>query len=326
MKKTLLILTSIFLVISLFVSCNDGEEGLFQMAANSVKKESFKILGIINRGESDNTYIVATDNGIAKYDTSAKAFSEFNGTGVTAKNSVWASADGSEYIYFDSSSDSYKDKSGEKVEIVGLDGLTPQPFYTSNGNEFTYVFKNAANEHYTLYTPTSLSKDEFINIRPNKIYIEGKTVDSVSIIGNGILRVICKDKSYYLYDSVNGNYITTESIINGIADDGLCITNEGKMYYLDGSTIKKIDVPDSSPISKRPAIFSTVYEGNNYSYFIPEGSSSVIELKWEGEKVSKTTKTVTGLQNITVVSIIGKKNNNLVVLTANSGVQELELK
>ena len=326
MKKTILILTSIFLVVSLFVSCNDGEEGLFQMAANSVKKESFKILGIINRGESDNTYIVATDNGIAKYDTSAKAFSEFNGTGVTAKNSVWASADGSEYIYFDSSSDSYKDKSGEKVEIVGLDGLTPQPFYTSNGNEFTYVFKNAANEHYTLYTPTSLSKDEFINIRPNKIYIEGKTVDSVSIIGNGILRVICKDKSYYLYDSVNGNYITTESIINGITDDGLCITNEGKMYYFNGSTISKIDVPDSSPISRRYAIFSTNYEGNKYSYFIPEGSSSVIELKGEGVNVTKTTKTVTGLQNITVVAIIGKKDNNLVVLTANSGVQELELK
>ena len=326
MKKTILILTSIFLVVSLFVSCNDGEEGLFQMAANSVKKESFKILGIINRGESDNTYIVATDNGIAKYCTSAEAFSEFNGTGVTAKNSVWASADGSEYIYFDSSSDSYKDKSGEKVEIVGLDGLTPQPFYTSNGNEFTYVFKNAANEHYTLYTPTSLSKDEFINIRPNKIYIEGKTVDSVSIIGNGILRVICKDKSYYLYDSVNGNYITTESIINGITDDGLCITNEGKMYYFNGSTISKIDVPDSSPISRKYAIFSTVHEGNKYSYFIPEGSSSVIELKGEGVNVTKTTKTVTGLQNITVIAIIDKRGNNLVVLTANSGVQELELK
>ena len=83
MKKTILILTSIFLVISLFVSCNDGEEGLFQMAANSVKKESFKILGIINR-ESDNTYIVATDNVIAKYDISSKPFSEFNGTGLTA--------------------------------------------------------------------------------------------------------------------------------------------------------------------------------------------------------------------------------------------------
>ena len=325
MKKTILILTSIFLVVSLFVSCNDGEEGLFQMAANSVKKESFKILGIINR-ESDNTYIVATDNGIAKYDTSAKAFSEFNGTGVTAKDSVWASADGSEYIYFDSSSDSYKDKSGEKVEIVGLDGLTPQPFYSVNGNEFTYVFKNRDNEYFAYYTPSSLTKEEFLAITPISVTIADKVVDSVSIIGNGILRVICKDKSYYLYDSETGNYITTESIINGIADDGLCITNEGKMYYFDGSTISKIDVPDSSPISRKYAIFSTNYEGNKYSYFIPEGSSSVIELKGEGVNVTKTTKTVTGLQNITVIAIIDKRGKNLVVLTANSGVQELELK
>lgn len=326
MKKTILILTSIFLIISLFVSCNDGEEGLFQMAANSVKKESFKILGIINR-ESDNTYIVATDNGIAKYDTSAKAFSEFIGTGVTAKDSVWASADGSEYIYFDSSSDSYKDKSGEKVEIVGLDGLTPQPFYSVNGKEFTYVFKNIDNEYFAYYTPSSLTKEEFLAITPTSVTIADKVVKSVSIIGNGILRVICSDKSYYLFDAQSCNYIPTESlIINGIADDGLCITNEGKIYYFDGSTLATKDVPDSSPISKRPAIFSINYEGNKYSYFIPEGSSSVIELKWEGEKVSKTTKTVTGLQNITVVSIIGKKNNNLVVLTANSGVQELELK
>ena len=326
MKKTILILTSIFLVVSLFVSCNDGEEGLFQMAANSVKKESFKILGIINRGESENTYIVATDNGIAKYDTSAKAFSEFNGTGVTAKNSVWASADGSEYIYFDSSSDSYKDKSGEKVEIVGLDGLTPQPFYSVNGNEFTYVFKNRDNEYFAYYTPSSLTKEQFLAITPTSVTIADKVVKSVSIIGNGILRVICKDNSYYLYDSETGNYITTESIINGIADDGLCITNEGKMYYFDGSTISPIDVPDSSPISRKYAIFSTNYEGNKYSYFIPEGSSSVIELKGEGVNVTKTTKTVTGLQNITVIAIIDKRGNNLVVLTANSGVQELELK
>ena len=135
-----------------------------------------------------------------------------------------------------------------------------------------------------------------------------------------------KDNSYYLYDAEFGNYITTESIINGIADDGLCITNEGKMYYFDGSTISKIDVPDSSPISRKYAIFSTNYEGNKYSYFIPEGSSSVIELKGEGVNVTKTTKTVTGLQNITVIAIIDKRGNNLVVLTANSGVQELELK
>lgn len=325
MKKTILILTSIFLIISLFVSCNDGEEGLFQMAANSVKKESFKILGIINR-ESDNTYIVATDNGIAKYDTSAKAFSEFNGTGVTAKDSVWASADGSEYIYFDSSSDSYKDKSGEKVEIVGLDGLTPQPFYSVNGNEFTYVFKNRDNEYFAYYTPSSLTKEAFLAITPISVTIADKVVDSVSIIGNGILRVHCSDKSYYLYDAEYDEYISTDSIIiQGIADDGLCISQDGKVYLFDGSSLIAKSVPDGNIVSKRPAIFSTLSDTTKYTYFIPEGSSSVIELK-EDESVTKATKNVTGLQNITVIAIIDKRGNNLVVLTANSGVQELELK
>ena len=52
----------------------------------------------------------------------------------------------------------------------------------------------------------------------------------------------------------------------------------------------------------------------------------MIELKGEGVNVTKTTKTVTGLQNITVIAIIDKRGKNLVVLTANSGVQELELK
>ena len=64
MKKILTLALVFMMVISLFVSCNDGEEGLFQMAANSVRKESFKILNIVNK-ESENVYIVATDNGIA---------------------------------------------------------------------------------------------------------------------------------------------------------------------------------------------------------------------------------------------------------------------
>ena len=294
------------------------------MAANSVKKESFKILGIINR-ESENTYIVATDNGIAKYNVDTRSFSAFNGTGVMAKDAIWASNDGSEFIYYDSNTNSYYNEKGEKEEITNLLEKVPQPFYSPNGTEFTYVFKEKdGSKYYSLYLDSSLTKDNFKAICPTLIDIDN--IKSVSIIGNGILRVICKDNSYYLYDAEFGNYITTESIINGIADDGLCITNEGKMYYFDGSTISKIDVPDSSPISRKYAIFSTNYEGNKYSYFIPEGSSSVIELKGEGVNVTKTTKTVTGLQNITVVAIIGKKDNNLVVLTANSGVQELELK
>ena len=96
--KRIITLTFVFMMVfSLFISCNDGEEGLFQMAANSVKKESFKILNIINK-ESDNVYIVATDNGIARYNTETKSFSDFKGNGVMATSVIWASNDGSEFF------------------------------------------------------------------------------------------------------------------------------------------------------------------------------------------------------------------------------------
>ena len=39
MRRFILIALSIRFISSLFVSCNDGTEGLFQMGANSVKKE-----------------------------------------------------------------------------------------------------------------------------------------------------------------------------------------------------------------------------------------------------------------------------------------------
>ena len=45
-----------------------------------------------------------------------------------------------------------------------------------------------------------------------------------------------------------------------------------------------------------------------------------------GDDFTKDTKTVTGLQNMTVIAIMNKVDSKLVVLTANSGVQELELK
>ena len=52
-------------------------------------------------GESDKVYIVATDNGIAKYNIETKNFSDFVGNGVMATNAIWANNDGSEFIYYD---------------------------------------------------------------------------------------------------------------------------------------------------------------------------------------------------------------------------------
>ena len=325
MKKILTLALVFMMVISLFVSCNDGEEGLFQMAANSVRKESFKILNIVNK-ESENVYIVATDNGIAKYDIEAKRFSDFKGNGVMATNVIWASSDGSQFVYYDTTDHSYKDQDGEVKAIANLEDKMPQPFYSVNGNEITYVFKDTDGKFYSFYTSNPLSSIDLLN--PTLISIEGKNIASVSIIGNGILRVITTDKNAYFYDAEHNTSQITGSIVQGFADDGLFITNDGKIYNyaeIDEET-KKTDINTNNTINKRPAMFS-VSGGEKYSYFIPEGSSSIFALKWDGDKATISTKTVTGLQNITVIAILEKKDSNkLLVLTANNGVQELELK
>lgn len=322
--KRIITLTFVFMMVfSLFISCNDGEEGLFQMAANSVKKESFKILNIINK-ESDNVYIVATDNGIAKYNTETKSFSNFIGNGVMATNAVWASSDGNHFIYYDTESKAYLNEKGEKETIINLENKIPQPLYSVNGKQFTYVFKDENNKFYSLYTSSALNKSDFLAIEPQEVEIDEKIVKSVTIIGNGILRVITTDKEAYFYDSESSHYQKIDTTLpQGISDSGLFITVDGNIYrYINNSASSEIAKTDSS-IAKISAIF----EKNEYTYFIPEGSSSIFELKDEGSKVTKSTKTVTGLQNITVIAIIDKKDTNkLLVLTANNGLQELEMK
>ena len=327
MKKVFTLIFVFMMIVSLFVSCNDGEEGLFQMAANSVKKESFKILNIINK-ESDKVYIVATDNGIAKYNIETKNFSDFVGNGVMATNAIWANNDGSEFIYYDTEAKAYINEKGEEETIEYLADKIPQPLYSLNGEKFTYVFKDKDNKFYSLYT-TALDKNQFLAINPLEVKIDDKTVKNVSIIGNGMLRVITNDNKAYFYDAEDNTSHITGSIVQGIADDGLFITNDGKIYNyaeIDSET-KTTDIATKHSINKRPAMFSVTDGVNNYSYFIPEGSSNIFEIKRDGDKATRSTKTVTGLQNITVIAILEKKDTNkLLVLTANNGVQELEMK
>ena len=325
--KRIITLTFVFMIVfSLFISCNDGEEGLFQMAANSVKKESFKILNIINK-ESDKVYIVATDNGIAKYSTETKSFSNFIGNGVMATNAVWASSDGNHFIYYDTESKAYLNEDGNEETINKLASKIPQPLYSVNGKQFTYVFKDEDNKFYSLYTSSALDKSDFLAINPEEVVIDEKIVKSVTIIGNGILRVITADKEAYFYDSESSQYQKIDTTLpQGISDSELFITVDGNIYrYNNNSDSTEIAKTDSS--IKNPAIFEYSDGTNEYTYFIPEGSSSIFEMKDDGTKVTKSTKTVTGLQNITVIAIIDKKDTNkLLVLTANNGLQELEMK
>ena len=245
-----------------------------------------------------------------------------------ATNAVWASSDGNHFIYYDTESKAYLNEEGIEETINNLEKKIPQPLYSVNGKEFTYVFKDEDNKFYSLYTSTALDKSEFLAIEPIEVVIDEKNVKSVSIIGNGILRVITTDNEAYFYDSESSNYQKIDTTLpQGISDSYLFITVDGNIYrYNNNSASSEIAKTDSS-IAKRPAIFEYIDGTDEYTYFIPEGSSSIFEMKDDGTKVTKSTKTVTGLQNITVIAIINKiDTNKLLVLTANNGLQELEMK
>ena len=175
MRRFILLALSILFISSLFVSCNDRTEGLFQMAANSVKKEEYSIKQIINK--NGNRYVVTTDNGIALYDVSSRTYSSFRGTGVQATNAVWASADGSSFVYYDTITDKYYDQNG-KLPSGAYDNYIPQPFYSPDGEHFTYVFQSKIDSSYwyayLLHPAASLDafKEIFISSSFKKIDID----------------------------------------------------------------------------------------------------------------------------------------------------------
>ena len=316
MRRFILIALSILFISSLFVSCNDGTEGLFQMAANSVKKEEYSIKQIINK--NGNRYVVTTDNGIALYDVSSRTYSSFRGTGVQATNAIWASADGSSFVYYDTITDKYYDQNGESLS-GDFNKYMPKPFYSPDGVHFTYVFQSKIDSSYwyayLLHPAASLDafKEIFISSSFKKIDIDN--IKGVSIIGNGVFSVAAADK-YYIYYSDGTEPLEVSSPALGYLDD---------IYLLyDGNLWSKSNNKSFSTIATN--INPVMFKGADYSYFIIQGLSVIYQIKEEsGKAPTVDTITVSGLQNVEIVSIIGQDGRKLQVLTSNSGLRTIDL-
>ena len=315
MRRFILIALSILFISSLFVSCNDGTEGLFQMAANSVKKEEYSIKQIINK--NGNRYVVTTDNGIALYDVSSRTYSSFKGTGVQATNAIWASADGSSFVYYDTITDKYYNQDGESLSGE-FNKYIPQPFYSPDGVHFTYVFQSKIDSSYwyayLLHPAASLDafKEIFISSSFKKIDIDN--IKGVSIIGNGVFSVAAADK-YYIYYS-DGNKLEVPSPALGYLDD---------IYLLyDGNLWSKSNNKAFSTIATH--INPVMFKGEKYSYFIIQGSPALYQIKEESGKVPTVDSiAISGLQNVEIVSIISQSGSELRVLTSNSGLRTIDL-
>ena len=314
MRRFILIALSILFISSLFVSCNDGTEGLFQMAANSVKKEEYSIKQIINK--NGNRYVVTTDNGIALYDVSSRTYSSFRGTGVQATNAVWASADGSSFVYYDTITDKYYNQDGESLSGKCNDYI-PKPFYSPDGIHFTYVFQSKRDGTYSfsyMETSAAASFDQIFD--PSKFKsIDIDNIKGVSIIGNGVFSVAAADKYYIYYAEDSKEPLVVPSHALGYLDD-IYLLYDGYLW-----SISKGKTPYTIATHINPVMF----KGADYSYFIIQGSSDLYQINEEDGNPTVSSIAISGLQNVEIVSIISKSGSELRVLTSNSGLRTIDL-
>ena len=314
MRRFILIALSILFISSLFVSCNDGTEGLFQMAANSVKKEEYSIKQIINK--NGNRYVVTTDNGIALYDVSSRTYSSFKGNGVQATNAIWASADGSSFVYYDTITDKYYNQDGESLSGKCNDYI-PKPFYSPDGEHFTYVFQSKRDGTYSfsyMETSAAASFDQIFD--PSKFKsIDIDNIKGVSIIGNGVFSVAAADKYYIYYAEDSKEPLVVPSPALGYLDD-IYLLYDGYLW-----SISKGKTPYTIATHINPVMF----KGVDYSYFIIQGSSDLYQINEEDGNPTVSSIAISGLQNVEIVSIISKSGSELRVLTSNSGLRTIDL-
>lgn len=315
MRRFILIALSILFISSLFVSCNDGTEGLFQMAANSVKKEEYSIKQIINKNEDG--YVVITDNGIALYNVNSRTYSNFNGTGVQATYAVWASDDGSSFVYYDTITDKYYDQDGNHLTGEAYKDYVPQPFYSPDGIHFTYVFQSKRDGTYSfsyMETSAAASFDQIFD--PSKFKsIDIDNIKGVSIIGNGVFSVAAADKYYIYYAEDSKEPLVVPSPALGYLDD-IYLLYDGYLW-----SISKGKTPYTIATHINPVMF----KGTDYSYFIIQGSSVLYQINEESGNPTVSSITISGLQNVEIVSIISKSGSELRVLTSNSGLRTIDL-
>ncbi len=315
MKKFLssaLILVSLAL---LLVSCNDGEEGLFQMAASSVRKEAYSITQIVNKKDAD-TLIVSTDHGIAEYNVSARAFSDFRGTGVMATNVIWTDTDGDSFVWYDTKTNKYYNEDKEEVNLPDLTdrGLTPHPFHTPDGVNFTYVFIDEEGSYYSYYSESApLSASDIV---PSKIDFN---LLGASIIGKGYLRLSKSDKTMTVYDcSIKEEIGTADTVPFGfVRENNIIIDKGGKVSILGGQKEPSSD----TEVTRLPAMFV-----GEYTYIIVPKYNKVLQINIEkGEPTLSNNFVINGLQNVEVISIIGESGRKLQILTSNSGVRTIDM-
>lgn len=293
MKK---IIIPILILLSLILfSCNvDGTEGILQAAGTSTKKDSISIQKII--GKNDDNYYVATDSFTALYDG---GYGEKKGNGIKSTYSLYR--DASNWLYTDgngkyfNNEEEFNDFDGKKLtSSFSIDG--------TNHTNHTYLFKDDNGYSY-LYSTNPITTNALTPLR------EGEA----SIVGDGYIFISGKDGNFY-FDCKN----------NIEKQVGLTIKamNDKYIYASDGYVYKTSDLTKvSDSRTSNPQVHPLLISQGDKTYLFNPGDANLYIISENNVEI----KTISGLSSIVVIGYYNADDNNITVLTANSGKKTINL-
>lgn len=296
MKNFFKVITLLLCTLTVFISCNDGSEGLIQEAMNAEYSEKIKLINIVGRS-ADKLY-AATDKGIYSIDSNGQfSTTSLYGNGNIAKRVLFY--DG-ENVVLANTDDTYSIinlETGDKEEITKLAGYTYKGMYSPDGKSFTYLFSND-NKYYKISSMLEASSVP-TEIAPSLVGY------SASIIGQDAFRLE-HEKTYYY--SNNGTLSAKSSeLFVGMQGDIRVLTN-GDFY--NGTT--KYSVSNNVTKATQVAI------ANDGSIYIYPYSNVYIDTSKTENHASASIK---GLSSLNVYSIIkSSSSNDYLLITHSNGL------
>ncbi len=304
----------------------DSSTGLFYEAGTSVKKESYTIINVLGRVDTQK-YIVASSEGVFYFDGSSGT-KDVIGTADIAKHAFMAkkgsSSNGWECYYYDETNSKYMIiyQSGKTDEFKGIDASTysfkSSSFENINGTDYALVFDIKSGNNKGKCAVFYGTADQLCGIDSSNTGSETSPTiteteyTDVSYIGGKVF--IGKKDGVVYYFTFNGKDRSDEAVNSlGFRShlNGYYVSLTPKFY--SGTT----DITPSSTSGKNYTKCVT-YDDATTTYFFLDGASVIY--KCSGNTV--TTVSISGLSNIEVKAVAGIVDSNYInVITAENGAQ-----
>ena len=300
MKNIFKVLTLLLFTLTVFISCNDGSEGLIQEAMNAEYSEKIKLINIV--GRSSGKLYAATDKGIYSIDSNGQfSTTSLYGNGNIAKRVLFY--DGVDVVLAntDNTYSIINLETGDKEEITKLAGYTYIGMYSPDGQSFTYLFNKETDKktHYYKFTGMLQNTSEPAEIATG---LDGY---SASIIGQDTFRLE-KGSSYY-YSNVGVLSAESSDRFVGMQGDIRVLAN-GDFYK--GTT--KYSVSNNLTGATQVAIAN---DGSIYIY--PYSNVYINTSKTENHASAS----IKGLSSLNVYSIIkSSSSDDYLLITHSNGL------